>query len=70
MQTYRCQRCGQVLASFITITPQLPLPFSHEAAMAQLRVRQREHRDKCPGAPVKGYLKRIRLPRKERQQQP
>lgn len=50
MQTYRCQQCGQVLAAFVTFAPGLALPFSQQAATAQVEARRRQHREQCPAA--------------------
>jgi hypothetical protein len=49
MQTYRCRRCGQVLAAFVTAVPGIALPFSHQAATMQLEAARDRHRDRCPG---------------------
>lgn len=48
MQTYRCRHCGQVLASFVSFAPGLALPFSQQAATAQVEARRRQHFERCP----------------------
>ena len=48
MQTYRCHKCGQVLATFVTVAPGLALPFSQEAAVQQVEARRQQHTERCP----------------------